>query len=1201
MAKRRRPRTLADLPAIKGAKLPRDLERAVRGAPTTRKTKPGIQKVKVRAPRTIEEAASAARVQKQVAAARKRPPKADTGDVRKGTRKTAKRSGDSLKRELEGRGLLAKVSAKAGDIALKHPQIGAAVKAAEVIPGLRGLEERFVKDIVNLPAQAVPSVYVPVAAAVEAVKGRPGRARKFAKDIKESDPIYNLATGKPKKALKLAKEHPGFTAVEVAGAKGTVGRGATRVQRRVTKREPTARDAAVLPGTDLKQPRAYSKDAFTRAGQKMREKDRIKGAERRRREAAALERQDPGRHTDRIDALRAQADKVDPRIMSESEVRKRAAERVAVNEQVRRENRLKVGEEVGRALRVRAGKRTVKPSAATTLAAQNIVDMTPGDLAKYKAEVASQYEGLGEAGRKVNRQLQRDIQKAIDEGVEPQTLRAQAKAYGEIMRPRTQALVDRGMLPAGSADKAPLVPYAVRRMGARHVTDEMVDLVPKPKIKASPKVSLQMPPSDPVVTELRTWSAAERAEARQELQELLQPLRKERTMLEAKHLGDSEAAKKLDTQIAEHEASIDNLDRADVPRETPTSTPKTPTLGSDAPQRRQYTGLVDQKGRPLRSKDIRAHMAQTGTPEPSYVTQAPGRGGAYFVSSSRPQSIPNTTRTGGATRRGTFSAHPDVLAEGAARAQGLIDAADSFAATVKEFAHKPSLGRLKTKAQADRAAAELSAQSGVNYRPVRVNPFLGRTEQLQKLLDTAGEGPEQPLGKAQPIREALEGAYRGEDGPGPWALIPDTAATEFEAHVARMGVGPVSKVGQQVGQAFRRAVLATSPSWFAGNLVEASMRTALAGAGPRSYRLGRDVLKRVDEISPKLGQEFRARAVGGGHFRSADTLHVRRGAEQFQGTQLEPIANALHKFWDTPGPRQTADVWKRWTDLVFRQVNGRIESHFQTAMLGRALRDSPLMPADLPRTSARAVDQAARGLTNTNEQAALARQVERMYGKYNGFTAGTRWAIAMYTPFVPWMLNAVKFVFDVLPRDHPTVTGLIAMTEQATDEWRKDRGLDLFIKEAVPGFLQGSIPLPEGRHQRAPNRYLPFGAFGDPLDTAAKAVLPQYSGVLAAFKGEDWKGAPLRNEDGTDMDTLGKAQAAAMSFVEATVPLLGIIKRVAEKGPSALNPFAPTAAPKVKVAAPRVTGNEVERALERAMGGGNAVEQALERAMGGVP
>jgi hypothetical protein len=94
----------------------------------------------------------------------------------------------------------------------------------------------------------------------------------------------------------------------------------------------------------------------------------------------------------------------------------------------------------------------------------------------------------------------------------------------------------------------------------------------------------------------------------------------------------------------------------------------------------------------------------------------------------------------------------------------------------------------------------------------------------------------------------------------------------------------------------------------------------------------------------------------------------------------------------------------------------------------------------------------------------------------------------------------------------------------ATDEWRKEHGLDKFIAGAAPGWLQGSIPGAGGVKYRAPARYTPFGFFTDPLESTAGAVLPQFTGALAAFRGQDWKGATLRDKNGNELDDLGRAR-----------------------------------------------------------------------------
>ncbi len=87
---------------------------------------------------------------------------------------------------------------------------------------------RGAEDLINVPATALPSFYVPAKAAVKAAQGDTREAKKYIKDVKDTSVVYNLATGNVKKAGKLAEEHPGFAALEVAGAKGTLGRAGSR-------------------------------------------------------------------------------------------------------------------------------------------------------------------------------------------------------------------------------------------------------------------------------------------------------------------------------------------------------------------------------------------------------------------------------------------------------------------------------------------------------------------------------------------------------------------------------------------------------------------------------------------------------------------------------------------------------------------------------------------------------------------------------------------------------------------------------------------------------------------------------------------------------------------------------------------------------------------------------------------------------------
>jgi hypothetical protein len=398
-----------------------------------------------------------------------------------------------------------------------------------------------------------------------------------------------------------------------------------------------------------------------------------------------------------------------------------------------------------------------------------------------------------------------------------------------------------------------------------------------------------------------------------------------------------------------------------------------------------------------------------------------------------------------------------------------------------------------------------------------------------------------------------------------WTAIPKVAADRIEEHRTVGSSGGGIKTLQLANQQFRDVVLSTSPGWFAGNVIEGLGRAALAHAGPRSYVTGRKVLKRIREIDPATADEAAARLVPGGYGAMSERVSIR---PDFSGTDLAPVADALGKLWKAPGPKQAADAWHAYTHFVFRSLNGRIESHIQSAMLGSALRKSNLMDGNLLKLSGKAIDQAAEGLRQTAEQVRFARKIKDMYGKYDSFAPGTRKAIATYTPFVAWYLNALKFVLQVLPRDHPVVLALIAQAEIAQDEWLKDHGLGVFVKGALPGFLQGSIPMSGGRHLRV-SKFTPFGAFGSVTETAAGQVLPMWQSIAYALQGKSWTGRDMRIDtpDGKTRpaNDVEKAVAAAHAFLQGQIPGLSVGERVKAKGgPSALNPFNPTSSPKSK-------------------------------------
>jgi hypothetical protein len=543
----------------------------------------------------------------------------------------------------------------------------------------------------------------------------------------------------------------------------------------------------------------------------------------------------------------------------------------------------------------------------------------------------------------------------------------------------------------------------------------------------------------------------------------------------------------------------------------------------------------------------------------AYFTQAPGQRGAknFFQSWHEPKGAMTGRLTGEATRKGTFEVNRDVGVENAVKPQGLIDAHQEYAEFVGEHGYRPR-DQARPMSFEDRKAAqkfirENLADHAYIWRPVAIRPQFGRKSQSDALLDKAEA---EDVSITPSVREGVEDALGGKVD-GKYVLVPDAAAKRLGEHSRLLGSAG-TKVTRKVGRQFSSTVLTTSGfTWPVGNLVEGSVRLAVARAGPGSLALGRKTVKALREIDPKKAEELEAR-VGTGHIGSYELNNVHATAQMFKGTKFgNLVARPVGAFFRTPGPKQVAKLWDGYTRVIFG-ANGFIEHQMRTALLGRYLKNQGYSPAKLgleqgTKALAKASHDAARGLTNTNAQVSAARFIRRAYGQYEAWSPQMRFTIAVFTPFVAWSLNAVKFVGSVLPKDHPVLTGLIASAERASEEWRNQMGLGKFIDGAAPGWMQASIPV-DGKLVPI-GRFTPFGFFADPLEAGGSAVLPQINGIIMASKGLDWKGEPLgENEKAGEVPEGERAKEIARAMAGAFVPFFGLQERVRDKGAKVLNP-----------------------------------------------
>lgn len=562
----------------------------------------------------------------------------------------------------------------------------------------------------------------------------------------------------------------------------------------------------------------------------------------------------------------------------------------------------------------------------------------------------------------------------------------------------------------------------------------------------------------------------------------------------------------------------------------------------------------------------------------AFVTQAPGlsSAGAYFVDWSNRRGIGGPHRTGEATLKGTFETREGILRENARRLQSLLSADENFTAFIGEFALRGGDGKLatfKTAGEARDAARKMMYDAEGNelagayeWSVVRTNPWLGRREQLQALLDDVNaEGLVQGVSDSkggnaviESIQDALSTDALPAGAEGEFALVPKVASGRLLEHTKILGPSDGLKVLRFLNSAFRRTVLATSVPWITGNVVEGLLRAGIERAGPGSLKRMNAVLDVLERIDPAARAELDRRAFGGGQAHLAQAGHIYTAADQFRHSNkaLQQMARAAATLRRTPGVKQLGDWWKSYTDWVFHSANHGIEARIQKAIGGRYV-----FP-EFGTVSKAAIEDAARGLTNTTNQVALARAVQRAYGKYDAFSPTGRQFIMLYTPFVAWSLNSLRFLGDVLPKDHPALTAALAAAYTASKDWREDQGMSYFVNGALPGFLQGSYPTSKG--PRRVSRYTPFGIASDLPGNWASLVMPQYHGALSALEGLDWKGQRLRNDDGTSInDPLKLMLIASREFAYSSVPVANQINRFIAGGgdPKALwdiiNPLKP--------------------------------------------
>jgi hypothetical protein len=995
-------------------------------------------------------------------------------------------------------------------------------------------------------------------------------------------------------------------------------RGAGRVKDRAAKIGNTERAPRRLPGTNLVEHRKYSDDAITRAFQKRRDKHRSRKAGDLYQEAQRL--RDEGQHTKAAEK-RADARETDPQILKDRHLKRAVDEHADASEQIRRHGL----SELLHAMRKEkiTGRQVKRGGPLASIFAQKITKADIGELKAYRDRLIGEAKTMDPdadlAKLQANEKLVTDLTEAI-KGVESGKvdmgrIQSIADRYIERSRASQQGLIDRKLIDPHEAERAALTPHAVVNMDARRepaLLEAVAKTAGKEAKRAKNKVGnaksalnrlsgkhTEQAKTEPHVVAKReaalnpgkgatnpktTNAEGELREAgvrRQRSRGAGRPSRGERVtdyLKRMENLSDDE----LHALIEREDARTAGRAKAEGNVKTAKKTAKkTKKAASVARDRANRNPLVLPGGKPLTTEAINASAEGV----PAFISNRPRGIGKPYVASDKAPKIPGDKRSGEAAAQGTFDADPETLARQELRTHSIESAFDSFQRLMNRFGYRgkgEDLVQHDTFKDADGLARRLKAEDGREWVPVRLNPLGADQNQLRAMLEGTSD---------KTIADLLETAGHESDAGGPWVVLPGAAVKQMARHMKNLDPADAERFVQAAFSNWRKIVLSLSIPWVLGNTAEASLRSALNLVGPRSLLTGIQARKDAPKLAEALGKGKskleqdrlktaaalgEARTVGSGRTALVDRAHMHRDPTQFDEGAYRTLLTNMDKVLDTDlkvggkqlpiSARLIPGAWKVWTDFSMQIVNKSIENTFQTAMLGKAIRNQrrgagqrvaavrpkALMTPRARALSEKAAKEQAEGLLSEDTAAALGREIDRMYGRYSKMSPLQRRIVANYTPFIAWMLNAGKFV-GRLPEDHPVFTAVMAAQERASEEWRKEHGLAKFMggeaKGQVPGWLQGSIPGKHGEHFRAPTKFTPFSLASDPGGTIAQQVNPQFNGILNALGGKDWKGDDLKDADGNKIEDPATFAYALKAFVESTIPGVSLGEQIARKGP----------------------------------------------------
>ncbi len=311
--------------------------------------------------------------------------------------------------------------------------------------------QNIVHEAFSLPSAALPSVYLPLAGAVEASHGDTSRLTKLLAGYKKTGLLPAVFRGDAGAALKSIQNHPLYAALEVGGAAAVVGRGAGAVVRGATggRVAGTARPPVYIRGqehlgnvNELMGRGRYSPDLLRQLAQRVHDKRRGPYVEP---------------HRFRNPVNKALVHTARRFVFGEEQLRR-----------VNRHERMKLMHDA----RPKSSRfKTDNASANVVAQAVQRVAQKPEtfatDLRKYRAGLEAEHNSgqLTPPEQASNRAMLAQVDKAIHSG-NPEEVAKAANVFLEHHGKIVDGLVQRGLLNRDQAIKSAAFPWARVHMGA---------------------------------------------------------------------------------------------------------------------------------------------------------------------------------------------------------------------------------------------------------------------------------------------------------------------------------------------------------------------------------------------------------------------------------------------------------------------------------------------------------------------------------------------------------------------------------------------------------------------------------------------------------------------------------------------------------------------------------------------------------------